>query len=488
MKNKKNNCKLIFLFLCCESLFCCRMKRLLCCIFLMFVSCNNNQITNPMSASQYNSSSNPVKPISAMYDAYKPNTSIKGLNVSHAQPMQYSDQPPVCLTSCVKKTLHISILPMTASSPTVITEIQNALTMVKFTGNYEKYTVNIIEGTDFALRSLQSTVQDIIVGPFNEKDVIAVQHQVGTSGVKTPIASLASKNLSGGGLYNFGYRAEVGVMSIIDFAKNRGYKTLAMLSSNNEIGGSNYKMFSSIAKQNKIDVLSVEFYEPNVEDVSKYISRLKSAAVQAYYQNIRTSKIQKDDFNFTKDIIATEGEIVTHVSGEKFHKQHVRIDAIILDTSSKDFFKIYSAIASDSILSQIPLIGSPRVADGIIEMLISGGESISQEIFFPSNFETYRDYYEVYKNTFNQSPTRFSATIYETIQYLLTVHQVQEIDAMRGVAMSKISTIDGVNGKMVPDIDGRTIRRIVDIYSFKDGVVKRVDSQVDRLENPPIMQ
>jgi hypothetical protein len=309
-----------------------------------------------------------------------------------------------------------------------------------------------------------------------------VQKQVSSSHTKTPIVSLASKNISGDGLYNFGYRAEVGIGSIMSFAKSRGYKNIVMFSSNNEIGGSTYKMFASVAKTNKQEIPIVEFYEANSDEFTKYISRLKSATIQTYYQNINSGKIQKDDFNFTKDITSTEDNIVTHSSGERFHKKYKKVDAIIIDASAKDFQKVYNVIASEEVFKDIPLIGSPRIVDGIIEMLLLGGGKYEKEIIFPSNFEKYRDYYEVYKNTFNQTPTRFSATIYETIQYLLSAHQIKAIDNINGIAMNKGVILDGVNGKMIPEKDGRTIRRIIDVYSFQNGDVNMVGSQLDNAE------
>jgi len=91
----------------------------------------------------------------------------------------------------------------------------------------------------------------------------------------------------------------------------------------------------------------------------------------------------------------------------------------------------------------------------------------------------------VYKNTFNQTPTRFSATIYETMQYLLNVHQMKPIDNINGVAMNKGVILDGVNGKMIPDEDGRTIRRVIDVYSFQNGGVKQVGSQLENGRSAP---
>ncbi len=456
------------------------MKRLLFCVFLMFVSCNNNQITN----SKYDSSSLSDNE-SLIYDNYKFSNTKKRMDVKLVPQEHISLQEEICSTSCVRRPLQIAILPINAGGASMMSEIQNALTILKFGVNYSKYTVNVVEGTTLAMQSIQAMMPDVIVGPFNEKDVLAVQKQISSNHTKTPIVSLASKNISGGGLYNFGYRAEVGINSIMSFAKSREYKNLVMFASNNEIGGSNYKMFSSAAKGNKQEIPFVEFYEANSDDLSKYISRLKSATIQIYYQNVNSGKIQKDDFNFTKDITANEENVVTHSSGERFYKKYKKVDAVIIDASAKDFQRVYRAIASEEAFKDIPLIGSPRIVDGIMEMLLSDGEKYEKEIVFPSNFEKYRDYYEIYKNTFNQAPTRFSATIYETMQYLLNVHQIKAIDNIDGIAMNKGVILDGVNGKMIPDSDGRTIRRVVDVYSFQNGDVQRVGSQLDNAKIVP---
>jgi hypothetical protein len=69
------------------------------------------------------------------------------------------------------------------------------------------------------------------------------------------------------------------------------------------------------------------------------------------------------------------------------------------------------------------------------------------------------------------------------MQYLLNVHQVKPIDNINGVAMNKGVILDGVNGKMIPDEDGRTIRRVVDVYSFQNGNVKQVDLQSNNAES-----
>ena len=458
------------------------MKRLLFCVFLMFVSCNNNRIPNAVM--NYNASTLADNE-SLIYDNYKFSSSKKGMNVQLATEKQFFPQEEICSTSCVKRSLQVAILPMNTGSSVVINEIQNALTILKFGVNYSKYTVNVLEGTTLAMQSMQAMMPDVIVGPFNEKDVIALQRQISSNHVKTPIVSLASKNISGDGLYNFGYRAEVPITSIMNFARGRGYKNLAMFSSNNEVGGSTYKMFASVAKANKQEIPVIEFYESNSDDFTKHISRLKSATIQTYYQNVNSGKIQKDDFNFTKDITSTEGNVVTHSSGEKFYRKYKKVDAIIVDASAKDFKKIYPILASEEVFKDIPLIGSPRIVDGVIEMLLSEGEKYEKEITFPSNFEKYRDYYEVYKNTFNQTPTRFSATIYETMQYLLNVHQMKPIDNINGVAMNKGVILDGVNGKMIPDEDGRTIRRVIDVYSFQNGDVKQVGSQLENGRSAP---
>ncbi len=458
------------------------MKRLLFCVFLMFVACNNNQIPNSVKSLDYNSSTLADNE-SLIYDNYKFSNAKKGIEATLTPPQQFAPQEE-CSISCVRRTLNIAILPMNASNQAIINEIKNSVTMLKFSVNYSKYSVNILEGTTLAMQSINTTVPDIIVGPFNENDVLAVQKQIYSSHTKTPIVSLASQKLSGDGLYNFGYNAEVGIVSIMNFAKSRGYKNIAMFASNNEIGGNTYKMFVSAGKANKQEIPVVEFYEANSDDISKYISRLKSATIQVYYQNINSGKIQKDDFNFTKDITATDGNTITHSSGERFYKKYKKVDAVIIDASAKDFQKIYKAIASEEAFQDIPLIGSPRIVDGVIEMLLSDGEKYTKEISFPSNFEKYRDYYEVYKNTFNQPPTRFSATIYETLQYLLSVQQVKAIDNISGVAMNKGVILDGVNGKMIPEGDGRTIRRVIDVYSFQNGDVKQAGSQLESVEMP----
>ncbi len=468
------------------------MQRLLFCLLLMFTSCNNNNIEKTEMDAQY-STGTLSENESLIYDNYKFSNIKKGMNVTlvdEKPDVAFEQQSDLCITSCFRKPLKIVILPMNFGSAAIMNEIKNTLTILKFGVNYSKYNIQTLEGTIAAMQSLSTIEPDIIIGPFNEKDTLLLQRQIGLHHINIPIVSLATKQLPGDGLYNFGYNVESGVLAIMRYAKDKHYKNLVMFAPNNEIGGNSYKMFLGIAKANKQDISRVELYEPDSDDITKYITRLKSSAIQTYYENLNSGKIQKDDFGFTSQIVATEGNTVTHTSGQKFYKKYKKIDAIIIDSSSKDFKKIYDAIASEEAFKDIPIIGSPRIVDSVIELVLGGSNgsgtidvsgsviggytNIEKEIIFPANYEKYKDYYEVYKNTFNQPPTRLSATIYETLQYILKVHQVKAIDNISGIAMNKINITDGVNGQLMTDRDGRTIQRVIGIHSFKNGVVKEV--------------
>ena len=448
------------------------MQKLFLCALLMFISCNNNTISTS-TQSNVNHYNTLAENEGLIYDNYR--TRKKHMNIELSETVN-NLHSGICVTSCVTKPLQIAIVPMNASSSTTIGEIKNTIAMLKFSTSYSKYEINIIEGVALVAQSLIAISPDIIIGPFDEKDLSYLRQQMHSNKINAKLISLTSKDISDENVYNFGYKANANIVSIINYAKKMNYKNFIMFAPNNEIGGKSYKIFSEIAKNNKQEISRVEFYEQDLSDINKYIARLKNAAIETYYQNTKTGKIQKDDFNFTSKITSTEDGIITHQSGERFYKKSKKIDAIIIDASAKDLKKIYEAIANEDSLKNIPLIGSPRIADGILEMIINEDniQQFDTEILFPASWEQYRNHYEIYKNTFNNPPTRLSTTIYETLQYILKTNQVQPIEKTSKTLFSNI-TIDGINGKMIPIPENNTINRTTDINSFKNGTVNQIN-------------
>lgn len=402
---------------------------------------------------------------------------------------------PLCIKSCTSRPLRIAITPISYSYPEVIKEIQNTLSLIYKSGKVV-HNINIIENDDFE-NKLSMFKPDIIVGPFNEVDMPILKKHLKNMNLEIPVISLATRNFNtniknnpvkntvsifdetkNSPVYNMGYRVEDEITVLMEFLKSKDYHQYIMLAPNNDLGANTYDLFKKYAKKNGNQISQVEFYEENDESIAKHLERLSHAIKQTYYKNVKTGKAQEDIYSFTKDIVATEGDVVIMKNGSKFYKRYQYVEGIIIDASSKNLKAILDFIYKDPLYRNITIILSPRTVNGIIDILqndASTASQIGEFIVMPTQFATYRPYYELYKNEFNLSPTRLSTTLYESIKYIFEIHEADDIQNHH-FNVGKIPVFDGINGIMVADYKNKSFVRYPSIIILKNGVVKEINS------------
>jgi hypothetical protein len=464
------------------------MWKILLCIILVFVSCNSEEYieTNTAGQSLYDNEN-------LVYDNYRHSLNETS-KIDHTQTVkqQPTDSTSItCKESCVSSPLRIVIVPMSFSHQDVLSEINNTIALVRASKPSENYTINVINGEQNIMRDLLSLNPDIIVGPFGTQDIPILQKQLKEAGLNIPVISLATrgtKNVSRiisvgdqdtemstrkDTIHNLGYKVEDDVASIMDALKKKSYKHYTMFAPNNDIGASSYETFTKYAKKNKQEISRVEFYETDNTDITKYINRLKNAINQTYYENVANGKFQEDNHTFANKIASKKEDTVILKNGTKYHKKTKTMDAIIIDASVKDFPIILDLINQDRAFDNVLLVASPRTTDAIIEMLNSpNNHSIEKPILFPSNFGVYRAYYEVYKNTFNKAPTRLSTTVYETVRYILDIHERSSIKD--GLDTKALPVFTGLNGTIVVNQSAKTVSRFVNVSRLQNGRVEEI--------------
>jgi hypothetical protein len=454
------------------------MWKILLCIILVFISCNSEEYIENNTAGQslYDNEN-------LVYDHYR-----NSLNeASKVDNKQIFNQQPVdssgitCTDSCVSSPLRIAIVPMSFGHPDVLSEINNTIALVRASKPSENYTINVINGEQNIMRDLLSLNPDIVVGPFGTQDIPILQKQLKEAGLNIPIISLATRGINKDNIHNLGYKVEDDISSIMEILKKKNYKHYAMFAPNNDIGASSYETFTKYAKKNKQEISRVEFYETDNPDIEKYINRLKNAIKQTYYENVANGKFQEDNHTFANKIVSRKGDTVILKNGARYYKRTKTLDAIIIDASVKDFPKILDLINQDRAFDNVLLVASPRTADAIIEMLNSPNYTpIDKPILFPSNFGVYRAYYEVYKNTFNSAPTRLSTTIYETIRYILDIHERSTIKD--GLNTKALPVFTGLNGTIVVNQNAKTVSRFVNVSRLQNGRVEEIVDSYKQLK------
>ena len=472
------------------------MWKILLCIILVFISCNSEEYIENNTAGQslYDNEN-------LVYDHYR-NSLNEASTVGNKQifNQQTVDSSGItCTDSCVSSPLHIAIVPMSFGHPDVLSEINNTIALVRASKPSENYTINVIHGEQNIMRDLLSLNPDIIVGPFGTQDIPILQRQLRDAGLNIPVISLdtrSTKNVSRiitmrdrdteiaakkDTIHNLGYKVEDDISSIMEVLKKKNYKHYAMFAPNNEIGASSYETFSKYAKKNKQEISRVEFYETDNPDIAKYVNRLKNAIKQTYYENVANGKFQEDNHTFANKIVSRKGDTVILKNGARYYKRTKTLDAIIIDASVKDFPKILDLINQDQAFDNILLVASPRTADAIIEMLNNPNYApIDKPILFPSNFGVYRAYYEVYKNTFNSAPTRLSTTVYETIRYILDIHERSSIK--EGLDTKALPVFTGLNGTIVINQNAKTTSRFVNVSRLQNGRVEEIVDSYKKLQ------
>jgi hypothetical protein len=398
-----------------------------------------------------------------------------------------------CVDSCITRPLRIAVIPMSFSYPEILTEIKNTVALVQASHSLQNYNIKVLDSTNLS-QELLAYSPDIIIGPFTDSDLKALQQHMQETNTSVPVIALtkgkhirqssqmlsvidATDDRGHKFIYQMGYNAQDDIQSIMGALKTEGYQNFAMFATNDDIGASLYKDFNKIANVNKQDILRVEFYEVDLVDIDKYIARLRKSVKQTYYEHAVTGKVREDTHSFTKHIASKDGNIVTLENKQKYYKKYRILDAIIIDVDSNQISTVLERISQDETLKNITLITSPRSVDAIISTIGDVQYSaIENTILFPSHFALYSAYYNVYRNTFNQKPTRISSTLYEALMY--TVKSNEKHDIKEGFKLETIPVFVGLNGTIV--LNKETVHRFVNISKMQRGEVTEV---VDTYKN-----
>lgn len=458
------------------------MYRLLLVIVLAFTSCANEEYVKDVAGQTLHDNEN------LLYDNYRYAVFNKGRNVTEIKWDETGIEKKACTDSCVSRPLHIGVMPMGFSRPEVLAEIKNTVALVQTTQPAHICTIQILDSKN-PQQELIAFSPDVIVGPFLETDLRELERYISETALeKTPAVIALTKHGKNKSrhflftshdalsqqdsvIYQMGYNAESDISSLMNTLSKHKYQNFAMFAMHDDIGASLYKDFSKIANENKQDVSRVEFYESDLTDIEKYLSRLKKAVKQTYYQHETTGKIKEDTHSFTKDIKMKEGDTVVLKNDARYAIKYRILDAIILDVDRSHILTLLEAIANDETLKNIVLVATPRTVDAIVN---TAGDAryanIPNTILFPAHYGLYSAYHNVYKNTFGKAPTRVSSTLYEILLY--TIKNQERYDIKEGFDPSVIPVYVGLNGTLVVDKNGTT--RYVNVSKMERGRISEI--------------
>ncbi len=452
-------------------------------VILAFTACASEEYITDVAGQTLHDNEN------LLYDNYRYAVFNKKKTGMPSEDMQSETvDDALCIESCVTRPLRVAVIPMSFSHADILTEIKNTVALVQASHFLQNYNIKVLDSSNIS-QELLSYSPDIIIGPFTDSDLKALQKHMSETETSVPVVSLTkgkhihqsspmfsvadATHSSREWIYQIGYNAQDDIQSIMDNLKNDGYQNFAMFAMNDDVGASLYKDFNKTAQNNKQDILRVEFYESDLVDINKYIARLKKTIRQPYYEHTVTGRIEEDTHSFTKHIISKADNIVTLNNKQQYYKKYRTLDAIILDAGSGQLYNILERISQDDELKSIPLIATPRSSDAIIATMTDEKYSaIENTILFPSHFTLYNAYYNVYRNTFNQRPTRISSTLYEALMY--TVKSNEKHDIRKGFKLTTIPVFVGLNGTLV--LNKEAVRRFVNISKMQRGEITEVDT------------
>ncbi len=399
-----------------------------------------------------------------------------------------------CVESCIIRPLRIAIMPMGYSNKFLLDEIKNTIALLSLSIPPKDYVTKVFSDENI-VQDILSYNPDIIVGPFQQSDVIDLKKQLISNDINTTIISLVNgkqvykkyqnRLFANGGIqiHNMGYSANDDISSIMRYLSTKNYKRYAMLASNDEIGAGLYKTFARQAEANKQTISRVEFYDTSEGNINRHINRLKSAIVQTYYKNIETGEVQEDDYSFAKKITETltddkGNKIAVVEKGKKtikYYQKERSLHAIIIDANATNLPIILENISQNDAFKDILLVASPRTVDALIETYDDGQRyaSLNNIIALPSHFSVYSAYYAAFKDAFQTSPTRISTTLYDTLTYIVQLHAKSNV--LSGYRPKHLPVFVGVNGTMKAITP--SAQRFVNVSIMNHGVIEEsVDS------------
>lgn len=384
-----------------------------------------------------------------------------------------------CIVSCVQKTTKIAIITGKFNS-SIEKEVQNTLTLAKKLITNNKHEIKLINNQD-SESQINLFEPDYIISSVNSADIIPIQNIAGQ--INAPILSLVPLHSNNARTYNFAYSIQNDISSVMFVFEKQGYKNIALFALNDDIGANVYKAITKEVDKKNQKLTNVEFFtKPNIE---KHIARIKSSTKQSYYQNIKNHDIVENTHNFAKQIkkedkVEENGitkEIVTLTNGKKYEKKYRALDMLIIDADADSLPIILSSLDLDPDFKNVAIIASPRSTENIIKSYIKNGseyKSLQHSVIFTSQFSSYLPYATEYFKTFGEFPSKFSTTLYETMQYLL------ELDSIKGEKFdfTRLSKFNGINGTITFDTN-KTTKRFVNISKLENGVIKEIVNTYD---------
>lgn len=403
-------------------------------------------------------------------NAYNNGSNISNIVVPNASNYSYfiNENTDVnCLYNCPNPPLKIGVVPMSFSQEGIMREIENTIAFVNSNVNTKQYNIYILNKEE--LESLEFFAPDIIVGPFKDEDVKEIAEILEKQNLQTPVVSLATNVVvSNPDIYYFGFSNDDIAKSTIESTNKIGFENYGILMPNSAVGSATYNLFKKHIEDSGKGISRVEFYdESSMHTIDRFLEKLQISLNQKYFI-AEDGAIVEDSYSFTKNIKQSDDKTVTMKDGKIYEKAYKKMDAIIIDASDENFEAIIKAVVNNKAFDGVQVIGSPRIVDGVV--IVNSKESfadISKPVLFPANYEFYSRFYLSYLNQFGKKPTRLSTTLYETLVYLMSIHEKKDIT--KGFDVYKIPEFSGLNGNIV--INGKSVVRFTDLNEFKNGEV-----------------
>ena len=374
-----------------------------------------------------------------------------------------------CVYTCATPPLRIGIMPMSFSTQSALEEINNTIAFVKSNVDSHKYHISIIDKD--TLQNLSLVDLDVIIGPFKDDDVKLIDETLKKQKLSIPVISLTTKILSSSSnIYYFGYSADDIIKSTVENATKMGFTNYGVLMPNNAVGSATYNLFKKHIENSGKNVARVEFYdESSMENIQKFIGKLQMSINQKYYV-AADGTVFEDNFSFAKNIKDDNEKSVTLKDGKKYDKKYKKMDALIVDSDMKNLDIIFQELSQHPEFARVAIIGSPRIVDGVITMSEKEKYAdISKGLLFPASYKFYRNFYISYTEQFGKNPTRLGTTLYETIIYLITLHNKNDIT--KELNFKELPMFVGLNGNMVISHGNKHLLRTVNMCEFKNGTV-----------------
>ncbi len=306
------------------------------------------------------------------------------------------------------------LLPMTGEKKEIGRQIFDAITMAiqdLKADNIKLFifdTANDSFKTQIAAKQAISIGANIIIGPVFSSETKAAKQII--EPFRIPMISLSNNVvLASPTTYIFGVSPDNLVKTSFDYLSQLGKKNIGVLLANTKNGFILGKYLSRIAQLSKINIMSTEYYPSgNAMGINNSVHKLMSKK-SLYYLIDKQGNEYLDTIN-NKKKSKTED---MHIQRRLEH-----MNAIYLDATDKDLYKIIAEIKRKIIDENIMIIADQSITDDTTILR----NPLSENIFFVTTAAPYiYDFNVNFENIFHYTPLRITALAYDAFCTVVTV-------------------------------------------------------------------